>query len=307
MKDEERIRMLLSVLVDHKEDPMIKFLIENKDYLKEITNLTFEELQDLFKTKIDYINYYSVYDSLDLADTYLELLDPNYKKELDDLVDKGHVEFIESDRKRSFITTTVYETGRLEADITISQTHTVSDAYDLIHEYMHYTNTNEGINLDRRLFTEAVSILHEFLFYDYLKNNNYSSEDNISPIFERINSIIIYCNNLYNGITLYDEVKNHLEELSNVDQEKSKELYEEVIEKTKYAISSILAIKMYHDYKNGLIDINNINRFNESIQKNENLESLNHILIDKPNYNEMKEALDYFKNEILEEKIDIKK
>lgn len=307
MKDEERIRMLLSVLVDHKEDPMIKFLIENKDYLKEITNLTFEELQDSFKTKIDYINYYSVYDALDLADTYLELLDPNYKKELDDLVDKGYVEFIESDRKRSFITTTVYETGRLEANITISQTHTVSDAYDLIHEYMHYTNTNEGINLDRRLFTEAVSILHEFLFYDYLKNNNYSSEDNISPIFERINSIIIYCNNLYNGITLYDEVKNHLEELSNVDQEKSKELYEEVIEKTKYAISSILAIKMYHDYKNGLIDINNINRFNESIKKNENLESLNHILIDKPNYSEIKEALDYFKNEILEEKIDIKK
>ncbi len=52
MKDEERIRMLLSVLVDHKEDPMIKFLIENKEYIKEISNLTYEELQELYSSNI---------------------------------------------------------------------------------------------------------------------------------------------------------------------------------------------------------------------------------------------------------------
>ena len=188
MKDEERIRMLLSVLVDHKEDPMIKFLIENKEYIKEISNLTYEELQILYSPNIGYNNYYSVYDSLDLADSYLEGLNPNYKKELDDLVNKGFVEFIESDRNISSIRVRVYDDGRLEPNITISQTHTIDDAYDLVHEYMHYTNANDGINLDRRLFTECISILHEFLFYDYLKENNISSSDNINPIKE----IIIY-------------------------------------------------------------------------------------------------------------------
>jgi hypothetical protein len=64
---------------------------------------------------------------------------------------------------------------------------------------------------------------------------------------------------------------NHLEELSNIKQESNDKYYEQLLGKTKYAISSMLAIKMYHDYKKGLITIDNINSFNDSIKNNKNL------------------------------------
>ncbi len=84
--------------------------------------------------------------------------------------------------------------------------------------------------------------------------------------------------------------------------EKQKEninvLYKNIIDSFKYTIGFMLSVIMFYNYKNGIIDLNNIKTYNNKIANNGGFKSTNYVLSDELNTEMLLTALDYLKEDI---------
>ncbi len=75
----------------------------------------------------------------------------------------------------------------------------IDDIFSLIHEFSHYLNLKKNPTLTRNYFTEAFSILFEFLLCDYLEINNYPNKEYLKVKLLRFASCFDYAKELYDN------------------------------------------------------------------------------------------------------------
>lgn len=86
----------------------------------------------------------------------------------------------------------------------------IDDSFSLTHEFSHYLNLIENVNLTRSYFTEAFSFLFEFLLYDYLEINNYANKEYLKIKLIKFATCYDYAEEIYtygNLITIYLKYK----------------------------------------------------------------------------------------------------
>lgn len=185
--------------------------------------------------------------------------------------------------------------------INIPLYHDINDAFTIVHEFMHYIVCLNGVSVDGFLLTEAISISHEMLFYDYLKQNKLYEEYLSSPIVLRLLSIKDKSNAMLNVIKEYESERSKSFMLTTLDEDSedaSKNFYD-LSAKIIYLTGETLAIQIYHYYKLGLITIEDLQELIRLINNNEHLESLNLIFKSIPTTEDIRESITYIRNELL--------
>ena len=185
--------------------------------------------------------------------------------------------------------------------INIPLYHDINDAFIIVHEFMHYIVYLNGVSVDGFLFTEAISISHEMLFYDYLKQNKLYEEYLSSPISLRLLSIKDKTNAMLNVIKEYESERSKSFMLTTLEEssEKASKNFYDLSAIIIYLTGETLAIQIYYYYKLGLITIEDLQELNRLINNNEHLESLNLIFKSIPTTEDIRESIIYIRNELL--------
>ena len=73
-------------------------------------------------------------------------------------------------------------------------------------------------------------------------------------------------------------------------------------ENLKYMLAILVALLIYKDYKKGIVSLDNIQSFNDSINKCNNMESLRNVFIFKPSLEDVEESCAILNDELFSKK-----
>lgn len=300
--DNEIIELALNTFVEYSEDDRIEFIRKNMPLLKEISAILYESVLDIDPREQEYSEHYSVYDSIKIAREFIEFVNPKYLKAFDKFIVDGSFDIVsepEDENDDGYVDSEMLEDDTIRNSIYIPLKHNLDDIYAIVHEFFHTTNIESFETLDRDLLTESVSIFYEFVLYDYLKDKNVNQSDNDASINFRLNQILDDCYCLNYAL---DEIYDALD-LMNLDykEHSTKEIddyYEDVMSDVNYFVSSLIAIIKYYEYKKGYLGIDQFERYNESLKREDGLHSLNYIFIKSISENDIKEACEFIKAEL---------
>lgn len=133
-----------------------------------------------YKEKID-LDY-----SASLVYTFFKSISEEYATYFENRLNDGTFRF----STKFAIGHSYYDLKENKSVIEIPFTHTIEDSYVMVHEFLHSTNYQGGeLLLCRMLTTESISILGEFLFYNFLVKYNLKPRENRKPIINDLYSI----------------------------------------------------------------------------------------------------------------------
>lgn len=300
-------RLLTNVLLFHKDSEILKLLFNNIDYYKNVSRIIYSECkdyQDELVEKRNKINYMSLSETLNIVKDFLMKINPEYPILLEELMNNGVVNIYDiTDEKKlkEYGDEAYYAIHNGNHTINIPLYHYINDAFIIVHEFMHYIVYLNGVSVDGFLFTEAISISHEMLFYDYLKQNKLYEEYLSSPIALRLLSIKDKSNAMLNVIKEYESERSKSFMLTTLDEssEKASKNFYDLSAIIIYLTGETLAIQIYYYYKLGLITIEDLQELIRLINNNEHLESLNLIFKSIPTTEDIRESIIYIRNELL--------
>jgi len=300
-------RLLTNVLLFHKDSEILKLLFNNIDYYKSVSRIIYSECkdyQDELVEKRNKINYMSLSETLKIVKDFLKDIKPEYPILLEELMNNGVVNIYDiTDEKKlkEYGDEAYYARHNGNHTINIPLYHDINDAFIIVHEFMHYIVYLNGVSVDGFLFTEAISISHEMLFYDYLKQNKLYEEYLSSPIALRLLSIKDKSNAMLNVIKEYESERSKSFMLTTLEEssEKASKNFYDLSAIIIYLTGETLAIQIYYYYKLGLITIEDLQELIRLINNNEHLESLNLIFKSIPATEDIRESIIYIRNELL--------
>lgn len=303
-----------SVLVNYEDDSIVRFMKDNPDFIGYRVNSFRKCLDEFPQVEYNYVNDLSLLDILQLSKDFLGTIDRKYISKFEELINDGSFNIFDSEDEENlrtfpgeaFRSYTMDEDGKFHENINIPLSHTIEDVYTIVHEFIHITNYDPEIEKDdREFFTEASSITYEFLLYDYLKNNDICNEDNCFPIFERIDSTYKYTNGLIVFLNSLNKIK--IDEVKEIaDEKKVYEDYKGIVSDFKYSVGNYLSVINYANYKKGLTSLENIKSFNDNLNKNDDFESLRHVLLSVPDSETIKSSLEILRDELFSSKNRVK-
>lgn len=300
-------RLLTNVLLFHKDSEILKLLFNNIDYYKKVSQIIYSEYKDYYEELIEKrnkISYMSLSEILNIVKDFLMNINPEYPILLEKLMNNGVINLYDIDdekKLKEYGDEAYYARHDGKHTINIPLYHDINDAFTIVHEFMHYIVCLNGVSVDGFLLTEAISISHEMLFYDYLKQNKLYEEYLSSPIALRLLSIKDISNAMLNVIEEYESERSKsfmlttLEESSDEASKNFHDLSAIII----YLTGETLAIQIYHYHKLGLITIEDLQELIRLINNNEHLESLNLIFKSIPTTEDIRESIIYIRNELL--------
>ena len=300
-------RLLTNVLLFHKDSEILKLLFNNIDYYKNVSQIIYSEYKEYHEELIEKrnkINYMSLNETLKIVKDFLMKINPEYSRLLEKLMNNGVINLYDINDEYKFKEygdEAYYARHDGKHTINVPLYHDINDAFTIVHEFMHYIVCLNGVSVDGFLLTEAISISHEMLFYDYLKQNKLYEEYLASPIALRLLSIKDKSNAMLNVIKEYESERSKsfmLTTLEESSENASKNFYD-LSAKIIYLTGETLAIQIYHYYKLGLITIEDLQELIRLINNNEHLESLNLIFKCIPTTEDIREAIIYIRNELL--------
>ena len=300
-------RLLTNVLLFHKDSEILKLLFNNIDYYKNVSQIIYSEYKEYHEELIEKrnkINYMSLNETLNIVKDFLMKINPEYSRLLEKLMNNGVINLYDINDEYKFKEygdEAYYARHDGKHTINVPLYHDINDAFTIVHEFMHYIVCLNGVSVDGFLLTEAISISHEMLFYDYLKQNKLYEEYLASPIALRLLSIKDKSNAMLNVIKEYESERSKsfmLTTLEESSENASKNFYD-LSAKIIYLTGETLAIQIYHYYKLGLITIEDLQELIRLINNNEHLESLNLIFKCIPTTEDIREAIIYIRNELL--------
>ena len=300
-------RLLTNVLLFHKDSEILKLLFNNIDYYKNVSRIIYSECkdyQDELVEKRNKINYMSLSETLKIVKDFLKDINPVYPILLEELMNNGVVniyDITDENKFKEYGDEAYYARHNGNHTINIPLYHDINDAFTIVYEFMHYIVYLNGVSADGFLLTEAISISHEMLFYDYLKQNKLYEEYLSSPISLRLLSIKDKSNAMLNVIKEYESERSKsfmLTTLEESSKEASKNFYD-LSAIIIYLTGETLAIQIYYYYKLGLITIEDLQELIRLINNNEHLESLNLIFKSIPTTEDIRESIIYIRNELL--------
>ncbi len=296
LKYAENQRDLYSQLIyEYDEETMMDFLRDNLEELEEISQVAFDKVSEIEMKEPKYSEYYTLEDSLEIAREFLETIDPKHKKQFDKLLADGTIDIVSEPEKddEPVVNYKDYE-GGIRQDVHIPLQHNLDDVYSLVHEYFHTTNLDNNYTLDRYLLTEAVSIFYEFLLYDYLSTKNVNPDDNKASIYYRLDSLL---DDTYDFNYIIGELKPIFKNINFNYKEQPKEelenVFEDLCSDMRYILSTTLAMIKYYEYKQGIISVEQMERFNEHLKETDDLDSLNFITYNDDEFEKIEVSIDY--------------
>ena len=293
--DPYELELMTRMLVEAGDDEdLIEFVRKNIHYLKEICCIAYENLMDIKVVEPKYNDYYSFTDSLQIAREFIGFISPKYLEKFDKLFAEGNMDVVaepEQEDEDGYVNHDEVD-GKIRSDVHIPLKHNLDDVYAYVHEFFHTTNLGNLKSFDRTMFTEVVSIFFELVLHDYLRTKDVNQDDNNASIYWRLNS---FADNLYdcndvleyvyaalNDMNLDYEEKSDDEELS----EDVEDVYYRIKDNVIYLISTLIAFIKFHEYKQGYIGLQNMIEFNERLEHEEGLNSLNYINANAENITE---------------------
>lgn len=300
-------RLLTNVLLFHKDSEILKLLFNNIDYYKKASQIIYSEYKDYYEELIEKrnkINYMSLSETLNIVKDFLMKINPEYPILLEKLMNNGVINLYDINdeyRFKEYGDEAYYARNDGKHTINIPLYHDINDAFTIVHEFMHYIVCLNGVSVDGFLLTEAISISHEMLFYDYLKQNKLYEEYLSSPIALRLLSIKDKSNAMLNVIKKYESERSKSFMLTTLEEssEDASKNFHDLSAKIIYLTGETLAIQIYHYYKLGLITIEDLQELIILINNNEHLESLNLIFKSIPTTEDIRESIIYIRNELL--------
>ena len=294
-KEKNAVKEMAKVLIDYSSESQMQKILDNLELLETLSYQFGERIEPFDEEELEYHEYYTFEDTIELVKKFLGTIDPEYPVKFDELLNDGTINLyhiddeeyvdiygedafcIEDDIIRHDDNGTIigFEKRR---DINVPLQHTLDDAYSLIHEFIHYTNIPNGIEYsdDRDILTESSSFIFECLFNKYLIDNGYSKEEADINLKMRINTSIELAESVNGiaGVLLYmREYPDYIKEAVPYDKEDSSE-YEAILDEIDYFLAGVISLMAYKNYLDGKIDIKNIKDFNNALEFNNNLESL---------------------------------
>lgn len=300
-------RLLTNVLLFHKDSEIVKILLNNINYFKRISTVIVEECNQYHNEltlKRNKTNYISLDETLKIVKDFLRTIDSAYPEILDKLLSNGIVNLYDIDDEEStkkYGKDAYYSRNNGNHTINVPIGHNIEDVFTIVHEFIHYTNCLNGLSVDGLLLTEAISISHEMLLYEYLKQNKMYEEDICSPIVLRLLSIESKSKAILNVINEYERERSKSFKLTTLseNEKEARKNFHDLSAKTIYLIGETLAIHIYHNYRNGITTISELNDLNTHVNNNEHLESLNFVLKSFPDSEEIRESIIYMRKELL--------
>ena len=295
-----------SVLENYKDDSIIRYIRGHVDFIGYRLNYLTHALARVPQVEVNIQNDLSLLDTIYIVKEFLSTIDKKYVLLFEQYINDGSFNIFDSENEENlkkypgeaFRQYSMDENGNYHENINIPLSHTIEDAFTIIHEFIHLTNFKPGIESeDRDFFTEASSITYEFLLFDYLKENDMCSEDIAYPILERLDNAFEcgeFLIDFLNKTNKIDITKVEFVE----DERQVLEDFKGVIDGFKYPVGTYFAIINYANYKKGLIDLDNIKSFNESLLNCNDFESLRHILLDVPNKEDFESCIGVLKKEL---------
>ena len=212
------------------------------------------------------------------------LLKINYDYYLYYQLRKNDGTIIFDDKKSYYSAYSYYDSSNNKRSIYIPISHTLEDAFSIIHELNHDKNIVElGESSTRMLFTESLSILIELLFEDYLKkgkitdykvNNNYT--------LDAINYKSLYIDLVIKLIDLYitkyninyNDFSNMINNYNNNQRKDLNQIVLEIIEEDcvdvdfefRYILGILIATYLYDKIKNDKNSIQELFEMNDIIR-----------------------------------------
>ena len=309
--DNNYFNKMFQVLVDNQDTDFIEFVRNNLDLLKDFSKQLGDELYKIPLLESDFSESYSFFDTIQIVKEFLGSINPEYPNKLEEFLNNGVIRLAEEDDEEkdlNYLDQVYGRDNKTYLDIKLTLNHNLEDAFALTHEFMHSTNLSDDSSVDRFLFTEGISVLYEFLLYDFLKTKNIKKSDNVLVMINIINHIIDRCDYLKANLELIEDNINNIKRLDEIDiaDEESDEsfyddvdeMYKNLIDDVKYTFSGLISVLCFYNYKNGLISIENIESFNESIKTSENQESLRNIFISLPNIEDIKKASEFLNDDL---------
>ena len=303
--NEELIRRTTSVLVYHNDNIFIKYLLDNIEFLDETSKDIISELELVDFEEKEYETYMTLEEILDLVKAFLKDIDESYYKLFEKLIQNGTINIYDASVKENieeFGNEAYHESyedkyGNRVSNINIPIGHTIDDVYTIVHEFIHHTNLSKIRANDRAMFTEGVSILYEYVLYNYLKSKDINQNDSKSSIMYRVKDLYNKAQMIKMYIDLIKESRKQY--YLETNEEKIEEDLDIVVSDMKYYLGGLIAILKYYDYIRGIMDIKNINNFNNAIVNKQNCESLNYIFMSEPKSDEIVSSIEFILEELM--------
>lgn len=224
-----------------------------------------------YDEKID-LNY-----SASLAYSFFKSLSEDYALYFEKRINDGTFRF----SKKFPIGTSSYDKALKKRIINIPITNNIGDSFVMVHELLHDMNLDiNGNTLCRMLTSEAISMLGELLFRDFLIKHNLIAKDNYKPIINNFLSVdsmatsnkfelcIIeeYLQNGYVDISFLKDLYTHYDD-DTINTTISTLFDDSLLEyevNQRYIIGALLSCYMYQRIEenpkciNELMDINSI-------------------------------------------------
>lgn len=300
------IDTLTNILTFHRDSEIMKLLMKEQDYFESISEAIIKETSKNHKETEDKrkkVNYISYKDTLDIVKSFLGSINSRYPRLLEGLIRNGIVNIYDLDDKESvkeFGKEPYFQISKGKITINIPMEHNIEDMFSIVHEFMHYVTCYRGCSVDGFILTENVSITYEMLLYDFLKEKGLFEEDRFAPIATRLLSIEEKSRTILESFENFELSRKKSFKLSDIkeDSAKAERDFEDISKQFIYLFCETLAIHNYHNYKEGIITIKNLEEMCRRLNNNENLESLNFILpTEKPSAEEIASSIDFLENE----------
>ena len=311
MNDDLLQKLMMKLLVDNTSEDTIDFIRDNIEDLKAYSIKIADELNKIPTVDQEKKDYYSFLDTIEIVKGFLNTINPEYAVLLEELVNNGTIDT--ADFGGSYLDWNIDDNGREKTNLVVKKNNTIEDAFALTHELLHYTNIKNKLGFDRFLFTEAISYLYELLLNDYLCKNGISSTDSNIVILNGIDFFIKKCDSLYYCIDILEKTLSNeglIDRYDIADDDISDEEFDRNVddleydlkENLKYMLAILVALLIYKDYKKGIVSLDNIQSFNDSINKCNNMESLRNVFIFKPSLEDVEESCAILNDELFSKK-----
>lgn len=291
------------------EQAIIEYLKEAEIFCPELSDLIF----DITLMASDYLNVFQhllsedlnelEYESMEITETvslvkkFLGSIDASYEKKFDRSLTDGtfdifHKENLENDRLDYPI---CQESGRTTINLPIQNT--IADGAVIIHEFMHYTNSNFKNIGTREVFTELISIYWELRYYQFLSKIGYGDIHFKQELYERLDDTFNAANNVVfsgsaldiyhntgninrNNIKFMDKYRRlYRQNTNNIIDFISEDSFGESVYDfhydTGYLLGAVIAVNLLKEPKLNDIRIKYINENLDSLSINDVFKTLN--------------------------------
>ena len=259
-----------SLLNKLKDDPRIKFLLENIDFCENVCNLLMPQIESneyTFK-KLEHVEPSN---SFDIANNVLMQLSSNYPEIMKSYFQENKIVLEDNSNLSMGSGNAKFANGKLR--IRYGLHYDINDVFLIVHEFMHSLNLKENNSDGKKLFSESFAVYSEFLTFDYLESNKICTEENNELLklrqyyfYKRIESLKKYIE----AIKVIKQNPNNVatDDVSIIDEGN-------FLSCVDYSLAGIISTILLNRKENGLFSNEDYVRLNEMIKDLNDREAIN--------------------------------